>query len=305
VDAVAGQTGFPIWQVKPGMASRFDTRVHIRVGENVISNLALGLKLGTTALVIALAAEEPQLLRRVPVLADPVEAIKDISNTWWCHRSCPVRTRDGAWVEPLEIQRLYLELVNEYSDRAGLPPWSKWLTRIWSEVLDFLDAGIAGPSADEGDAQTRSWGLDWLAKKDMFETCLREEGYTLTDLQKRTVPKELAYRLLRCDMDWARLTDDGPGHQWAQQEEARFPLVSPRGPDNAPFYPVTGAAKSRSDTIRAKSGDSRYICSWSCVADRQTHEVMDRFTDSDGDASARWSKTRAIIDNLEKYPVEG
>lgn len=304
VNTVIGQTQFPIWHVKcePSLASR--TRVHIMAGENLVSNWALALKLTTTALVIKLAAEDPSAFSGMPVLADPVQALKDISNVWWSKGSCPIKTMDGSWIEAVAIQRYYAKLVRDRSDRSYLPPYSRWLSEHWLDILDSLEAGVTEVYADRGKQRRVTPAcLDWVAKRDLFEQCLQSNGgYTLTDLNKKRVPPELVFRLLRLDTEWGKLTDDSLGEQWSRQDKVKCPHVTICNVPQAPLYPVKGLPKQRGDAIRELSRkEDKYICLWHSITAKQTGEVVYRFNERSLGSPA---EGESILNNLDNYILE-
>lgn len=121
-------------------------RLHLIVGDSNRSSFATILKLGTTGLVLQLI--EKAVLRDVPVLADPVAAIRAVSKDLTCRR--PLRLAGGKSATALEIQEYYLEAARRIANGDDVSQ----LLDDWQTVLDQL-------RADPTCAADR---VDWLIK---------------------------------------------------------------------------------------------------------------------------------------------
>lgn len=142
-----------------GDRSRF-RRLHLILGDSNRSACASVLKLGTTGLVLELI--ENDALSRVPVLADPVAAIKSVSRDLSCRRPLPLR--DGGRLGPIGVQYRYLACAERYFRRRD-DGEAHAILDLWQRVLDDLESDPARV-ADR---------VDWMIKREhLLEPRLRE-----------------------------------------------------------------------------------------------------------------------------------
>ena len=106
-------------------------RLHVIVGDSNLAEVSTYLKVGTTALVLAMV--EDGALRKDLALEDPVRAIKEISHDTTCTRK--VRLKRGTEVSAVELQREYLELAQAYYATVEQSP----------QVTDLLERWEPGP----------------------------------------------------------------------------------------------------------------------------------------------------------------
>ena len=109
-------------------------RLHVIVGDSNMSEVTTYLKVGTTAIVLAMV--EDGVIRKDLALEDPVRAIKEISHDTSCRRK--VRLKRGKEFSAIELQREYLELALEYYATAEVSPQVSDLLERWQAVLDRL-----------------------------------------------------------------------------------------------------------------------------------------------------------------------
>ena len=134
--------------------------LHVVAGESVCSDLAVVLKVGTTALVAALA--DAGLISVVPVrLANPVSALHQFASDPSCR--VQVTAQSGRSISAIEIQRHYLDAVVAHLDI--LPAWAKAVSELWRTQLDQLEA-------DPRSART----VDWVVKLAMLERLVRDRA---------------------------------------------------------------------------------------------------------------------------------
>lgn len=138
-----------------GDARRF-RRLHVIAGDANLSEWAIALRAGTTALVASLIEsgwETPVELR------DPVKAIKIISRDetykW------QVETVDGDTLSAVDVQRAYLRGARELN-----LPGSEWVLAEWEEALDAL-------ARDPHELFDR---VDWVAKKALLDEFIEAEA---------------------------------------------------------------------------------------------------------------------------------
>ncbi|MER3403884.1 MAG: peptidase, partial [Chloroflexota bacterium] len=149
---------------EPHADPRLYRRFHVIVGDANMAEYATALRVGATALVLALAEDGwlPDLRLR-----NPVEAIKAISRD--PSQRWVVELEDGRKTTALDIQYIYLDAARR--TLAGLGPDADWTLAEWAATLEAL-------GRDPLDLADR---LDWVAKRLLLETYQREEGVTWED----------------------------------------------------------------------------------------------------------------------------
>jgi proteasome accessory factor A len=154
-------------------------RFHVIVGDSNLSPYSTYLKIGTTALVLqAMVNGAP--LQRIPVLADPLLAIKSISRDrswkWHCQKA------GGTETNAIEVQREYLHLVREFCADVT----SEWinLMEAWETVLNDL----------EREPLKTANRLDWAAKFKLIERFREAEKLGEDDPWLQSL--DLSYHLL-------------------------------------------------------------------------------------------------------------
>lgn len=110
-------------------------RVHVICGESLCSETADWLRLGTTALVIALVEGGASPGDAVS-LDYPLSALRVFAQDPECRAT--VRLASGRPTTALAIQRHYLQQVEARLHLSTMPPWAAAVCRTWREVLDQL-----------------------------------------------------------------------------------------------------------------------------------------------------------------------
>jgi hypothetical protein len=169
-------------------------RLHVLCGESLCSDLAAWLKVGTTALVVALIEAGGRPGDGVRLTA-PVGAMRRFASDPTC--TAVAQTASGRTMTALEIQRHYLEQVEAHLPEPFMPPWAGEVCRRWREVLDALQGGWA-PVA------TR---LDWAIKLALYREHARRAGLEWETLEPWTlVVTELTAALKRRELHGQPLT---------------------------------------------------------------------------------------------------
>lgn len=157
-------------------------RLHLIFGDANLSEYALRLKFGTTALVLRLLEEGA--LDDFPALPHPVQAVKRIS----ARLDAPLglEGRSGNYTA-LDIQRLFLEKARQFfSSRRPQPDERKTLA-LWEATLEGL-AGLAVSwtagvlEDDPADLRRR---LDWLLKLWLLNRAQQKHGFGWGDPRSR------------------------------------------------------------------------------------------------------------------------
>lgn len=138
-------------------------RLHVLCGESSCSQTAAWLKIGTTALVVAMV--EAGLAPGDEVeLRSPVAAMRVFAADPTCRARA--RTKQGAALSALAIQRRYLEQVEAQRGAPFLPKWADEVCERWRSVLDQL------AEAPDSVALT----LDWAIKLALFRSHAESRG---------------------------------------------------------------------------------------------------------------------------------
>jgi proteasome accessory factor A len=179
-------------------------RLHVIVGDSNLAEVSTYLKVGTTALVLAMV--EDGALRKDLALEDPVRAIKEISHDTTCTRK--VRLKRGTEVSAVELQREYLELAQAYYATVEQSPQVTDLLERWDRVLTQLAE----------DPRQCARELDWVIKQALLEAYTSRKGIGFDD--QRVSMLDLQYHDLRMDKGlYYRLEREGMVERLLSDEE--------------------------------------------------------------------------------------
>jgi proteasome accessory factor A len=164
---------------EPHADRQYYRRFHVILGDSNLSLYSTYLKIGTTAMVLqALLNGAP--VSRVPVLADPLGALKSISRDRQWKWTC--RAATGHQTSAIEIQREYLQIARDFCTNVG-EDWRN-LMMAWEQTLADL----------EQDPLSTSDRLDWAAKFKLIEQF--REAEKLQDNDPWLPSLDLSYHLL-------------------------------------------------------------------------------------------------------------
>ncbi len=215
-------------------------RLHVIVGDSNMSELTTYLKVGTTAIVLAMV--EDGCIRKDLALEDPVRAIKEISHDTTCRRK--VRLKRGKEFSAVELQREYLELALEYYATAEQSPQVADLLERWQAVLDKL--------AEDPVQCARE--LDWVIKKELIASYMSRKGLGFDD--QRISMLDLQYHDLRLDRGlYYRLEQEGYVERLLSDAEIREAMANP---------PTDTRAYFRGMCVK-KFPEQTYGASWSSI----------------------------------------
>jgi hypothetical protein len=158
-----------IWHTKSEPLCSGYSRLHVLCGESLCSETATFLKIGATALIVAMADAGLQPGSAVQ-LADPLEAMRKIAGDTTCKR--PLRMTDGRLMTAIDIQRSYLEMAEAYVSASFMPAWAAEVCRRWRAVLDQLEEAPAAVDKT----------LDWGIKRALYADHARSLGIRWEDL---------------------------------------------------------------------------------------------------------------------------
>jgi proteasome accessory factor A len=162
-------------------------RLHVIVGDANMSEVATYLKLGTTAIVLAMIEDDE--LGEDWLLANPVAAIRQVSHDPTLTRT--IMLRDGRRATALEIQWGLLERARKYERAHGLSVVGEG---VGADVLDRWEKVLAGLEHDP--TSVASW-VDWVAKRRLVQGYAERHG--LAEAHPRLKAIDLQYHDLRPD----------------------------------------------------------------------------------------------------------
>ena len=177
-------------------------RLHVIAGDANCSETATFLKVGSTAIVLAMV--EDDALPRSFAFADPVGAMRQVSYDLTLAR--PLDLADGSTVTALEVQWELFDRARKWADTHGLDAVggevASHVLATWEEVLTAL----------ETDPMLLADRLDWVAKYRLLEGYRERHGAGWDD--QRLAALALQYHDIRPERSLAaraglrRLTDD-------------------------------------------------------------------------------------------------
>jgi proteasome accessory factor PafA2 len=163
-------------------------RLHVIVGDANIAEVATLLKVGVTAIVLAMI-EDDWFQERDFTLAAPVRALRQVS--YDLDLSAPLELAAGGTMTAVEMQWELFDLARKYADDRGLECLGAGgaagaeVLRRWEETLSAL----------ETDPMQLSRQLDWVAKYQLLEAYRERHGLSWGD--HRLAAMDLQYHDLR------------------------------------------------------------------------------------------------------------
>ncbi|HUQ39351.1 MAG TPA: depupylase/deamidase Dop [Acidimicrobiales bacterium] len=161
-------------------------RLHVIVGDANMAEISTFLKVGVTAIVLAMI-EDDWFGDRDFTLAAPVQAMRHVSlDVSLTER---LELADGRHMTALEIQWELLDLARKYAEDRGLVAVG---ADVGTEVLRRWESVLTGL---ESDPMTLSTQLDWVAKYRLLTAYRERHGLTWKD--PRLAAMDLQYHDVR------------------------------------------------------------------------------------------------------------
>ena len=180
-------------------------RLHVIIGDANMSEISTYLKLGTTALVLAMI--EDRFLAGDLSVDGPVAELRAVSHDPSCKHLLTLR--DGRKMTAVQLQMEYLELARKYTE-------DKYGTDVDEATADVLSRWESVLSRLAEDPMQLSRELDWVTKLEIVEGYRTRDGLAwnhprlqLVDLQYSDVrPERGLYNRLAARGRVARLVDE-------------------------------------------------------------------------------------------------
>ena len=160
------------------------------VGDANLSEIATFLKVGTTAIVLAMVEDEAGPTRDLS-LSDPVRALHQVSADLSLAR--PLALTDGSSATALELQWELFGAARKYAEECGLEALGDDGT-VGALVMEHWEAVLEGL---ESDPATLADTLDWVAKRELLVAYMDRHGCGWKD--PRVAALALQYHDLRPD----------------------------------------------------------------------------------------------------------
>jgi proteasome accessory factor A len=218
-------------------------RLHVIVGDANLSDTSTYLKMGSTALVLALI-EAGALVDASLILARPVAEMHAVSHDPTLrHR---VTLADGRRLTAIDVQRIYLEHAHRLCERevhAAYDVQTKDMLELWDRVLTALAE----------DPMSLATELDWVAKKALMEGYIARDGLPWSSPRLQAV--DLQYSDIRRERGLAaRLEDRGSLVRLVSDAEVAAAVTDP--PEDTRAYFRGECMRRFPDAIAAASWDS-------------------------------------------------
>jgi proteasome accessory factor A len=181
-------------------------RLHVIIGDANLSEVATYLKVGTTALVLAMI--EDRFINRDLTVDQPVRSLREVSHD--PSLQYRLKLADGRELTAVQLQMEYLELARKYvEDRLGsdVDEQTADVLARWESVLSRLEADPMLCSAE----------LDWVAKLKLLNSYRDRDGLAWDDAKLHLIDlqysdarpdKGLYHHLVRLGRMERLLTDD-------------------------------------------------------------------------------------------------
>ncbi|MCY4164312.1 MAG: depupylase/deamidase Dop [bacterium] len=171
---------------EPHADMRAYRRLHVITGDANMSEVATFLKVGSTAIVLAMVEDE--VLPKQHRFAAPVQAMRQVS--YDLSLTKPLEMFDGTTATALEIQWDFLDQARKYANTHGLENVGGEVVTThvidrWEQVLTLLETNPTS-LADQ---------LDWVAKLRLLQGLADRHGLSLDDSRLRAL--DIQYHDLR------------------------------------------------------------------------------------------------------------
>ncbi|MCU1396239.1 MAG: dop [Ilumatobacteraceae bacterium] len=162
-------------------------RLHVIVGDANMAEVSTYLKVGTTAIVLAMI--EDDVIGTDLTLASPVAAIRQISHDPTLTRT--ILLREGKRVTALELQWALLERAQKYERSHGLEAVGE---SVGLDVLSRWETVLTGLEADRD--SVAGW-VDWVAKERLVNAFAQRHDLRPGDAKLKAL--DLQYHDLRAE----------------------------------------------------------------------------------------------------------
>jgi len=224
-------------------------RLHVIAGDANLCEVATFLKVGTTAIVLAMAEDdffENAGGRKDFSVSGPVAAMRVVSHDPTCKAT--VELADGSRMTAVELQWEYLRLAQKYADETGLamcggPDVGGAVIGRWESVLTAL----------EGDPSALDGQLDWVTKLSLLGAYVERDNLDWSDPKLALL--DLQYSDVRPDRSlYERLVRAGKIERLLDEADVMAATTDP--PETTRAYFRGGCLSRWPDAVVAANWDS-------------------------------------------------
>jgi Pup amidohydrolase len=147
-------------------------RLHVIAGDANLCEVATFLKVGTTAIVLAMI-EDGFIAKDLSIIG-PVAAMRTVSHDPSCRAT--VELLDGGRITAVDLQWEFLRLAQKYADETGLGACGG--DEVGPMVLSRWESALA---ALERDPMALDGQLDWVTKLSLFQAYMERDGLDWSD----------------------------------------------------------------------------------------------------------------------------
>jgi proteasome accessory factor A len=252
-------------------------RLHVIIGDANLAETSAYLKVGTTALVLAMI--EDGFIDRDLALSTPVSSLRAISHDPTCRLSVPLK--DGRHLTAVQLQLEYLDLAKKFvEDRYGADAdaQTRDVLQRWESVLHRL----------EEDPFLCARELDWVAKLRLLQSYRDRDGLDWSD-----------HKLHAIDLQYADIRPEKGLYHRLVSMGRMATLIDPATVDAAVHEPPEDTRAWFRGKCLEKYGDSIAAASWdSVILDLPGHEALHRIPTLDPLRGTR-AHVEALLDRCE------
>ncbi len=206
-------------------------RLHVIAGDANLCEVATFLKVGTTAIVLAMIEDDfldtGAGARREWSLAGPVPAMRIVSHDPTCRAT--VELADGSRVTAIELQWEFLRLAQKYADETGLESCGG--EGVGGDVLTRWESTLSGL---ERDPSSLDGQLDWVTKRNLLEAYAARDGLSFGDPKLALL--DLQYHDVRPDRSlYERLVRNGKVERLVDEADVLAAITEPPASTRAYF----------------------------------------------------------------------
>ncbi len=215
-------------------------RLHVIIGDANLSEISIYLKMGTTALVLAMI--EAGFISRDLSLEQPVKALREVSHDPSLTQL--VTLQDGRTITGVQLQMEYLDLARKFvEENADADEQTRDVLDRWESVLVRLEA----------DPMSLARELDWVAKLQVLQSYRDRDGLEWDDAKLQLV--DLQYADIRPEKGlYNRLVALGKIDRLVTDQEIHEAIGHP--PEDTRAYFRGRCLERYADNVAAASWDS-------------------------------------------------
>jgi proteasome accessory factor PafA2 len=200
-------------------------RLHVIAGDANLCEVATLLKVGTTAIVLALIEDE--FVDKDLSVVGPVAAMRVVSHDPTCRAT--IELADGGTCTAVELQYEFLRLARKYADETGLEACGG--EDVGTMVLDRWEAALG---ALERDPSSLEGQLDWVTKLELLRAYVERDELDWEDPKLSLL--DLQYHDIRPDRSlYERLVRAGKVERLVDESEVTTAMTEPPSSTRAFF----------------------------------------------------------------------